>query len=249
MKKIAAAITLFTRIPIWKWMELPAASYSSAVVYWPLIGWLTGGTTALTIFGLSFIIPIFPAIVCGLSIRLLLTGALHEDGLADFCDGFGGGHTKEQILSIMKDSHIGTYGVIGLICYFLLTVSLLDSLTPLLAALAIFASDPFSKFCAAQLTNLLSYARPEGSKNKVSYCKMNNLQLLGNLFFGLIPLVPLVLINPFFIFSILLPLILLFLLVRFMKHHIGGYTGDCCGATYLICEAIMLLGIIIINSL
>ena len=49
--------------------------------------------------------------------RILLTGALHEDGLADFCDGFGGGTTRERILSIMKDSHIGTYGVIGLICY------------------------------------------------------------------------------------------------------------------------------------
>ena len=72
----------------------------------------------MLIYALSFVLPPLAAVAIALSGRLLLTGALHEDGLADFCDGFGGGYTKERILAIMKDSHIGTYGVIGLIIYF-----------------------------------------------------------------------------------------------------------------------------------
>ena len=161
MRRIAAALTLFTRIPVWRWTDIPAAAYSSAVVFWPLTGWITGGVAALTVWLLSMVMPLAPAVACALVARLLLTGALHEDGLADFCDGFGGGRDKEGILRIMKDSHIGTYGVIGLICWFLLVWSLLSSLSADLAALTLLAADPMAKCCASQLTHLLPYARPE----------------------------------------------------------------------------------------
>ncbi len=78
--------------------------YTSAVVFWPLAGWLTGAVTAGVFSGLSFLLPTLPAIILALVARLLLTGALHEDGLADVCDGFGGGRDKESVLRIMKDS-------------------------------------------------------------------------------------------------------------------------------------------------
>lgn len=245
MKRIAAALTLFTRLPIWKWTEIPASAYSSAVVFWPLTGWLTAGLTAGIFFVLSFFLPALPAIILAIIARLLLTGALHEDGLADLCDGFGGGRDKESILRIMKDSHIGTYGVIALICYLLLVVSMLDSLPPLLTALTIIAVDPFSKFCASQLVNCLTYARPEGAKNKISYPKMTVSEFLLNLVFGSLPLIPLLLTAPRASFSIIFPLITLFCLMHLMRRRIGGYTGDCCGATYLICETAMLTGVVI----
>ena len=75
------------RHPFWR-------PYTSAVVFWPLAGWLTGAVTAGVFSGLSFLPPTLPAIILALVARLLLTGALHEDGLADVCDGFGGGRTK-----------------------------------------------------------------------------------------------------------------------------------------------------------
>lgn len=249
MKKIAAAVSLFTRLPIWKWCDIPSSAYSTTVVYWPLVGWLTGGITGAVIFFLSFVLPMFPAVVVALVVRLLLTGALHEDGLADFCDGFGGGRDKESILRIMKDSHIGTYGVIGLICYFLLMTGLLCSLSPLMASLSVFAIDPFSKCCASQLTNLLKYARPEGAKNKISYSQMNVWQLLANVVFGCLPLLPLILYNSIFIFGFILPLVSFGIMTVMMLRRIGGYTGDCCGATYLVCELSSCLGIVIISSL
>lgn len=243
MKRIAAALTLFTRIPLWKWIEIPSEAYTSAVVFWPLTGWLTGGLTAAMFFGFSFILPPLPALILAIVVRLLLTGALHEDGLADMCDGFGGGREKESILRIMKDSHIGTYGVIGLIFYFLLVISVLETLPCKMIVLTMIAADPFSKFCASQLVNLLTYARSEGAKNKISYPKMTGFQFILNMMFGCLPLIPLLSIFPQTSPSILFPIITLFGFIHLMRRRIGGYTGDCCGATFLICEASMLVGI------
>ena len=105
-----------------------------------------------------------------LAARLLVTGALHEDGLADFCDGFGGGTSRDKILSIMKDSHIGTYGVLGLLFYYGLMWNILTTLSVPLACAAILSGDAWSKFCAAQIINTLPYARKEEeSKAKVIY--------------------------------------------------------------------------------
>lgn len=244
MKHIFSALILFTRLPIWRWVDVPQKYYESAVVYWPLTGWLTGGLAAL-------IMCIPPAgwsapvvVTIALTARLLLTGALHEDGLADFCDGFGGGRDKERVLAIMKDSHIGTYGVIGLILYFILSIQTLSAFPLHTAALVIFASDPFAKLCASQLTNILPYARPEGAKNRVSYSRMTAEQLLWQIVFGVTPLLLLARqLGAVICLAMIAPVTTIALLMLLMHRRIGGYTGDCCGATYLICELAMLLGI------
>ncbi|MDE6638398.1 MAG: adenosylcobinamide-GDP ribazoletransferase [Muribaculaceae bacterium] len=248
MKRIAAALTFFTRIPIWKWTEIPQKYYSSVVVYWPLTGWVTGGLTAILLWLAAQVFPILPAIVIALTGRALLNGALHEDGLADFCDGFGGGTTKERILAIMKDSHIGTYGVIGLIFYYLWFVSIVMTLPLEIAIAGIFASDAFAKACAAQLVNFLPYSRPEGAKNKISYERMTIWQLLNVIITGLLPICMLAYIDLFLSLSILAPIIAIGLLILYMRHKIGGYTGDCCGASCLLCELSMLAAIAIIYN-
>ncbi|MCM1355003.1 MAG: adenosylcobinamide-GDP ribazoletransferase [Staphylococcus sp.] len=247
MKQIAAAFILFTRLPLWRYVTPSQTDYSVSVSFWPLVGWLTAGAMALVILGGSIILPFEAAVVMALVARLLLTGALHEDGLADFCDGFGCGGDRSRILEIMKDSHIGTYGVIGLICHILLTFSLLSAMQPLLCAAAIFASDPFSKLCAGQITNYLPYARPEGAKNKISYSPMTAGRKAFQLLVGLLPLLPLLSISPLFGVAVVMPIATLLFLSRLMIKKIGGYTGDCCGATFLLCELSMLTGIAIIN--
>ena len=125
---ILAAFIFFTRLPFWRIREVPAECFKHVVPYWPLSGWLTGSIMAGVLWLSAQILPFSVAVLLALAARLLITGALHEDGLADFFDGFGGGTNRERILSIMKDSHIGSYGVIGLIFYFLLLWSLLMSL-------------------------------------------------------------------------------------------------------------------------
>lgn len=246
MKRIAAAITLFTRVPAWKIGDIPSNAYSTAVVYWPLIGWLTGGIIACCILVFSYLVPMNIAVMMAIIARMLFTGALHEDGLADFCDGFGGGHDKDSILRIMKDSSIGTYGVIGLISYFLLLWLLLSSLPPYISAITIFAADPFAKCCASQITNTLNYARIEGAKNKISYTTMTKFQLSINILTGVAPLTLLILADYLTSLSIILPLFGLLALRNMMKRKIGGYTGDCCGASFIICEILMLIGVVII---
>ena len=107
---------MLTRLPFWKIKEVPAECFKHVVPYWPLVGWLTGGVMAAVLWLAGQIMPMSLAWILALIARLLVTGCLHEDGLADFLDGFGGGTTRERTLAIMKDSHIGSYGVIGLTC-------------------------------------------------------------------------------------------------------------------------------------
>lgn len=249
MKRIAAALTFFTRIPIWRLTEIPQECFSSVVVYWPLTGWVTGGFTALLLWLAAQVFPMLPSIVIALTGRTLLTEALHEDGLADFCDGFGGGATKDRILAIMKDSHIGTYGVIGLIFYYLWFVSIVVSLPLEIAVAGIFASDSFAKTCAAQIVNLLPYSRPEGAKNRISYERMKIGQALIVIMTGLLPVCILAYIDIFMAMSIIAPITVISLLILYMRHKIGGYTGDCCGAACLLCELSMLAGVAIIYSI
>lgn len=231
---LLAALIFFTRLPLWKWKTVSSECFKHVVPYWPMVGWVTGGTVALLLWGCSHIMPLSLAWLVALAGRLLLTGCLHEDGLADFFDGFGGGTTRQRTLAIMKDSHIGTYGVIGLIVYFLLISQWANLPLELLCALA-FCADCWSKCCASQLINLLPYARnEEESKAKVIYNRMNGGELFLNLSAGVVPM--LLLLPPFYWLSSLGSLLVLLLLVRLMKRRLQGYTGDCCGATFLLCE-------------
>ena len=130
MKNIAASLVCFTRLPFWrlKAFRIVPEYFSQVINYWAIAGWLTAGLMANSLWLSAQILPYSIAIIIALLSRILITGALHEDGLADFFDGFGGGNTKERILVIMKDSHIGTYGVISLIFYFVLFYSILYQL-------------------------------------------------------------------------------------------------------------------------
>ena len=99
---ILAAFIFFTRLPFWRIREVPAECFKHVVPYWPLSGWLTGGIMAGVLWLSAQILPFSVAVLLALAARLLITGALHEDGLADFFDGFGGGTNRERILSIMN---------------------------------------------------------------------------------------------------------------------------------------------------
>lgn len=241
---ILAAFIFFTRLPFWKIKEVPAECFKHVVPYWPLAGWLTGGIMAGTLWLAGQILPISIAWVMAVIARLLVTGCLHEDGLADFLDGFGATTTRERTLAIMKDSHIGSYGVIGLIIYFLLLSQL--SFLPLhLLCILVFCGDCWSKFCASQLINYLPYARKEeDSKAKVIYNRMNWHELLTAFICGLLPLIVLLPVKLWA--ATLFPLLTFVLLCRLMKHRLQGYTGDCCGAAFLLCELSFYIGSVIL---
>ena len=141
MRTLLAALMMFTRLPLWRVVQVDKRYYRDILHCWSIVGFLTGAVTWGVLWLSAQVLPLLPACVLAVVARLLLTGALHEDGLADFFDGFGGGHDRESRLRIMKDSHIGSYGVIGLMAYFLLYVSLLYSLPPGSWAASILAAD------------------------------------------------------------------------------------------------------------
>lgn len=245
---IFAALMFFTRLPWWKLRHVPADSFKRIVGYWPIAGWVTGGVmTAIYGIALFFHLPVVLALLLVFTGRLLLTGALHEDGLADFFDGFGGGRSREQVLTIMKDSHIGTYGVLALVVYVALWVTSTVSLAQRSANLPIvllFFADVWSKWSASQIVNLLPYARnEEDCKIKKVYDRMSARTFTVGLLFALVPMLGCVLFlkeTPHMALWICVtasvPNSVMVWLVQYMRRRIGGYTGDCCGATFLLCE-------------
>lgn len=243
--KLLAALTFFTRMPFWKIKDIPANYFKDVIVYWPLVGWLTGGVTAAVLWIASLVLPLPVAVALALICRLLLTGGLHEDGLADFFDGFGGGTTREKTLAIMKDSAIGSYGVITLILYFLLLWILLSALPVPLVFFIVLSGDVYSKCIAAQISNVLPYARKEEeSKTKITYNRMGIMSFLFACITGMIPLF--VLLPPRLWLAGLFPLLVFGILYKIMKRKIQGYTGDCCGAAFLLCELSFYLGAVLI---
>ncbi len=237
--RIWAALIFFTRLPFWRLHQPPKECYKTVVEHWPLAGWLTGAAMALTLWIGSMYLPYAVAVVVAIIARLLLTGALHEDGLADFLDGFGGGgHDRSRILSIMKDSHIGTYGVLGLIAYELLLATVLYSMPPQLAAMTIAAADPYAKMVTAQLIMMMPYARTEEeAKNKTIYRKMNWQAGISLAIQGLVPMAAYLWwtgIN--WELVIFLPCLVMYLLYLLIWNRLRGYTGDCCGAVCLLVE-------------
>ena len=235
---IWAALIFFTRLPFWRIYQPPQASYKTVVEYWPLAGWLTGGAMAATLYFGSMVLPHAVAVIAAIAVRLLITGALHEDGLADFLDGFGGGGDRDRILAIMKDSHIGTYGVLGLIIYMLLLGTTLYSMPVAAAALVILAADPFSKMVTSQLVSMLPYARrEEEAKNKTVYRKPTLAAGLLMSLQGLLPMILMIWLTGISWYLIVcLPVVVMYFLYLLILRKIHGYTGDCCGAVCLLVE-------------
>lgn len=239
MKRLVAALSFFTRLPIWRIAQVPAEYYKRVVPLWPVAGLLTGGVTAAVFYGLSFLLPPLVAAAGAYASRLLVTGALHEDGLADFFDGMGGGTSRQRILEIMKDSHIGTYGVIGLLMWMMVVIPCAASFSAALGACVIFSADVWSKACGAQIINFLPYARTESeAKNRTVYLRMT----VGELFLCLaVGIAPLILLPRPLTLAALAPVVVTVLLILMMRNKIQSYTGDCCGALFLLNELAFIL--------
>ena len=248
-----AAFIFFTRLPLWRIHQPAVEAYRSVVEWWPLVGWLTGGIMAAVLYYGSMVLPYTIAVLLAIVTRILLTGALHEDGLADFFDGFGGGTDRERILAIMKDSHIGTYGTLGLILYMALLFFSLCALPPSYAPFFVLTADPYAKMLSAQAVQMLPYARDEQTaKSGVVYRKYGLLAGIGLALQGLLPLALLYLFTSHFSFSIFnfqliyVPALVMYFLYLYIRRHIGGYTGDCCGAMFLLTELSFYLVVTII---
>lgn len=250
------ALMFYTRIPCPKHINHDPSYLNKATRYFPLIGWLVGALSFLVFFGANYLFTSFIAIVLSLIAGILTTGAFHEDGFADVCDGFGGGWTKEKILKIMKDSAIGAYGAIGvvllLLTKFLVLFEIINHIPFSFLDTSFFIGTVFivyhsvSRANAISLSFTLTYVREdELSKSKPIAKAYSVVEVLGVLVFGLAPLVFLS-VNFSLLFLLILPVLIV---VRayfgnYFTKWIGGYTGDCLGALEQVSEIVTLLTIL-----
>ena len=238
LKLFLLALSFYTRLPGPKsqdYTKLP-----QAVLYLPLVGWLVGGITAASFYLADLLWPQATAVILSLIIGIFLTGAFHEDGFADVCDGFGGGCGKQRILEIMKDSTIGVYGLLGLLLIFLLKISLLGGMLAATVPWVLLAGHSISRMPPLLLMRHYAYARNNDSKASGAVYKPN-LQELA--FATAIALLPLALLPALCVLAIIPVLGVNWYLGRYFYRHIGGYTGDCLGASQQIAETVFYLSV------
>lgn len=244
------AVMFYTRIPVPPGIDHAADRLNKATCYLPLIGWIVGGAMAALLYGLHFILPLPIVLLLTLAAGIWITGAFHEDGFADMCDGFGGGWTKAKILDIMKDSRIGTYGMAGLTILLLLKFYCLQSLPLPIAIAALLIAHPLSRLLAVTVIYSLPYVREnEDSKAKPVSKGITAPALLVAAILGLLPLLAWIGWQQQYWLLITIPAIWLArtYLVRLMRKWIGGYTGDCLGATQQVAETVIYLCFCIIQ--
>lgn len=243
LKIFFAAVMFYTRIPCPSWVDHSPEYINKSVRYFPVIGWIVGIISGIgLLLGSWLVSPMFAAIFFTV-ISVWLTGAFHEDGFADVCDGFGGGWTKEQILNIMKDSRVGTYAVVGLILLFLLKISLLVEISGFTGHVYRFLiainGHTLSRMMAATVIFTHQYVREdELSKARPVAKSYSMTNVFCVILFGLIPTVVIIFISGQWWWSLVpVPLYLVKIwLSHYFNKKIGGYTGDCLGATQQVVE-------------
>ena len=156
-----AALGYFTRLPVPAWVGYSADGLSRAARYLPAIGLLVGGLGGLVFWLAQYVWPQSVAVVLAMVATIALTGAFHEDGLGDTADGLGGGWDKAKILTIMKDSRVGSYGVIAIVLALLGKFALLATLPAGQMVAALIAAHAISRGCAVTLMATLDYARDD----------------------------------------------------------------------------------------
>jgi adenosylcobinamide-GDP ribazoletransferase len=238
------ALSFFSRLPMAKHIEYSPSKMRRAVRYFPLVGWLLA-TILVAVYSVTQpLIGSSPALCLLIILSLLMTGALHEDGLADTFDGFFGGYTQERKLTIMKDSRIGTYGACALVMALLSKFMLLSTLANQgMLVISLLVAYPLSRAMAISLVQDMCYIsnQVQGSASKSeTFAKPFRPKNLG---FVIITGAAACILLPFLtaIYLLVGCLTLRYWLRFWMTKHINGYTGDCLGTAQQLQELLIYL--------
>lgn len=242
MRIFLTAVMFFTRIPCPKWVGYSESLLNQASRYFPLVGVLVGLVAALVFQVARCFFPLPVALIVSMTSSIWLTGAFHEDGLSDACDGFGGGWAPENILTIMKDSRVGAYGVIGLWLALSLKLFSLHSIPEPFIFVSIIAGHSVSRFFAGSFIYSDLYVQQDlQSKVKPLARRMTGRDLAISAVWGLMPLLFYFRLR---LLGVFVPLVLAkWLLGRYYRKRLGGYTGDCLGAAQQGFEILFYLGV------
>ena len=239
------AVAFFTRIPVPSSVEFSQANLNRASRYFSAVGWLIGLICGAVLWAFMLVFPQDVAVLLAMVVSLLLTGCFHEDGLADTCDGLGGGWTTEQKLRIMKDSRVGTYGAAALWVSLTLKFVLLSQL--LEPVLALIIAHPLSRIIPTLFIAVMPYVSDsDTSKAKPlaesgSWVDTAIAVGIGSVALLLVPVGSGgvgMLLAVLFVVGVLSFL--------FLKKQLGGFTGDALGAVQQVSELALYLAMILI---
>ena len=240
-----AALRFLTRLPIPFVRTLDLPPLAEAMRFFPLAGAIIGAIISAVLIGANMLgVPSLLAAALALAVGVLITGALHEDGLADVADGFGGGRTREVRLEIMRDSRIGTYGTIALCLTFIARAAIYETLSgaqPLTVLALLVGAAAFSR---SLIVDLLWATRPARSDGLSVYAgRPGKRSALFSLLTGGIGAAiagGLVLSPEIAVIAIIAAGIVLAGMRALAMRQIGGQTGDVCGAVQVLTELAML---------
>lgn len=244
----ARAISFLSRLPVPnRFFAGYDGSLRRTVAAFPLAGLVIALPAALTLGLLSVarVEPVLVALVT-IALQIVLTGALHEDGLSDTADGLGGGRSREKALAIMKDSRIGTYGALALILGVALRVASLaivvEALPGWAAALALLATATFSRALLVWHWSSLPPARTDGvaaAAGTPDPDAVRTALVLGTVLAAVLGLLALPFHGWFAAGLIAAATVSAF--TRHVGKRLGGHTGDTIGASQQLCEIAFLL--------
>ncbi len=235
------AVMFLTRIPVPSLADFRDEDLQGAARWFPAVGALVGAAQALVLVIAALVLPPLAAALLALAAALLMTGAFHEDGLADAVDGLGGGYTRERVLTIMKDSRIGSFGAAALVIALALQAVALAELVAVPAA--IIAVHAASRFVALSVMATQDYVRDDDSARAKPMATRIGWRGLA---FAAIPvLVPALFLPWRAVLAGAMAMILARLYWGWVcQRRLGGYTGDMLGAAQQISFTAGLLGVV-----
>jgi len=240
------AIQFLTRLPVDSSKLYSAGRMAASVRYYPLVGALVGGLMALVFMLCLMVFSNTLSIAITITAGVMITGAFHEDGLADTADGIGGGHTRQRTLEIMRDSRLGTYGMLALMCALLLKYVALSEISAAYVPGLLITAHILSRASSVMVIATSTYVRDEGTGKPVAQrlSRGSFTTVVCTSMGAILIACYLVLPGAALIYG-LVGLILGHLMVRLLcERKLGGYTGDMLGAVQQLSEIGFYLGCI-----
>ena len=250
LRLFLVALQFYSRLPVTgrlaHWLGHDPAWLAPATRYFPLVGLLVASLTAIVYAGCGLVLPHPVALMVAMAAGLMLTGAFHEDGLADYCDAMGGHHERAKLLEIMHDSRIGTYGAAGLVMMLVGRFQTLAAIDPSWIGVLLVTSAAMSRGCSVAIMVTLPYARIEGAA--IAKPIAQQLSLEDAAVAIALAIVPVALAALWtgeisvFAAAAVCSIAMTAWMRRRIRLRLGGYTGDCLGAVQQLAELAFLIG-------
>jgi adenosylcobinamide-GDP ribazoletransferase len=239
------AVQFLTRVPLPGGMNRPDPDLTllrAAVVYFPLVGGLVGAFAGGVVWAALLLWPPVVAVALGLIAEAVLTGGFHEDAVADCCDAFGGGWTRDDVLRIMKDSRVGSFGALGLTLAVLLRGGCLSALPASELVWAVAASGAVGRWAVLVLMRAVPPVPHREGLSKDVGERIGRRELVIGSLYTLIASVAFAVLKPVpAVLGVVAVVVVTLAWGWYVRRRIGGVTGDVLGTACYLGQCVILL--------